>query len=139
MKNFKKMMALIIAAVMVIGTMGTTAFADPDAPAASAATYDQTITIDGLDKGDSVDFYQILKWVGSKTDGLTVANVDGWDVCEPFHKVIKTGFYYFQKAFLATNTSSHGLGCSHFTNYRITTNTAYVHVIHRLLIIGTRS
>ena len=89
MKNFKKMMALIIAAVMVIGTMGTmTAFAAGETPAVSAATFDQKITIDGLDKGDSVDFYQILKWVGSKTDGLTVANVDGWDVCAPFNKVI---------------------------------------------------
>ena len=87
MKNFKKMMALIIAAVMVIGTMGTmTAFADPDAPA-----YDQSITIDGLDEGDEVNFYQILKWVGSedKEENLNVANVDGWDVCEPFESVIK--------------------------------------------------
>ena len=69
MKNFKKMMAMIIAAVMVIGTMGTmTAFAEGEVPASSAATFDQTITIDGLDEGDDVDFYQILKWVGSKTE-----------------------------------------------------------------------
>lgn len=93
MKNFKKMMALIIAAVMVIGTMGTmTAFADGETPAVSAATFDQTITIDGLDKDDEVKFYQILKWVGSEDQpaNLNVANVDGWDVCAPFQTVIDT-------------------------------------------------
>lgn len=91
MKNFKKMMALIIAAVMVIGTMGTmTAFADGETTApVSAVAYDQTITIDGLDEGDVVKFYQILKWVGSEEDDLYVGNVDGWDVCEPFKSVIK--------------------------------------------------
>ena len=92
MKNFKKMMALIIAAVMVIGTMGTmTAFADGETTApVSAVAYDQTITIDGLDEGDVVNFYQILKWVGSAETGLTVGNVDGWDVCAPFNSVINS-------------------------------------------------
>lgn len=92
MKNFKKMMALIIAAVMVIGTMGTmTAFADGETTApVSAVAYDQTITIDGLEKGDDVKFYQILKWVGSEKEDVTVGNVDGWDVCEPFNSVINT-------------------------------------------------
>ena len=90
MKNFKKMMALIIAAVMVIGTMGTmTAFAEGEVPASSAAAFDQTITIDGLDKGDVVNFYQILKWHGSKGEGEDdLPVVDGWEVCDPFDALI---------------------------------------------------
>ena len=89
MKNFKKMMAMIIAAVMVIGTMGTmTAFAEGEVPASSAATFDQTITIDGLDEGDVVNFYQILKWHGSKEEGETMPVVDGWEVCDPFDALI---------------------------------------------------
>jgi fimbrial isopeptide formation D2 family protein/LPXTG-motif cell wall-anchored protein len=89
MKNFKKMMALIVAAVMIIGTMGTmTAFAGSDTPPVSEAAYDQTITISGLEEGDSVDFYQILRWVGSAEEGLIVGNVDGWDIANEAYKTV---------------------------------------------------
>ena len=84
MKHLKKVLALVVAMVMVLGTMSTV-FADPD------PTYDQTITVGGLSSKDSVAFYQILKWIGSNAanvDNGEVANVDGWAVCKPFDTVI---------------------------------------------------
>ena len=84
MKHLKKVLALVVAMVMVLGTMSTV-FADPD------PTYDQTITVGGLSSKDSVAFYQILKWIGSeKATAAEVANVDGWAVCTPFNSVIDT-------------------------------------------------
>lgn len=57
MKHFKKMMALVIALVMVFGIMSTMSFV-----AVEAATSDASITISGLDAGDQVQFFQVLKW-----------------------------------------------------------------------------
>ena len=48
MKNFKKIMALIIAAVMIVSTMSVTAFA--------ADTVDRKISVSNLEKDDKVTF-----------------------------------------------------------------------------------
>ena len=67
----KKMLALVIAAVMIVGTMGMTAMADSTA---GDVAYDSQITINGLDEGDVVHLYQVLTWV----DG------EGWKLNTPF-------------------------------------------------------
>jgi LPXTG-motif cell wall-anchored protein len=71
MKHFKKMMALIIAFVMVVGTLSMMSF---------AATADSSVTISGLDNGDKVSLYQILKW---DEDSAT-----GWVFIEPFDDLL---------------------------------------------------
>ena len=60
MKHFKKMMALVIACVMILGTMS--AFT-----ASAATTQDSSITVSGLAKGDVVTPYQVVEWVGGST------------------------------------------------------------------------
>ena len=72
MKNFKKIMAMIIAMVMIVGTMSTVAFADP-----GDLTHNSKLTVSGLGAGDTVEYYQILKWDpdhSEKVDGNPV----GW-------------------------------------------------------------
>jgi len=69
-------MALIIAAVMIVGTMSSmTVFAE-DVP--------RSITIDGLDKDDEVKFYKVLSW--ADTTDIATANgaVSGWYFEAPF-------------------------------------------------------
>lgn len=76
MKKFKRMMALVIAMVMIVSAMSAfTAFAaDPETPA-----YDHPLTVTGLTKGDTVQFYQVIEWVGEAT-----GNVAGWKAKAPF-------------------------------------------------------
>ena len=70
MKKMKKMIALLIAAVMIVSMMSVTAF---------AAVPDDKITITGLTEGDSVTFYQVLAW-----DGTEDAEYAGWNLVAPF-------------------------------------------------------
>ena len=60
MKNMKKMMALVIAMVMVLSMTSMVAFA-----AAGDATSDDTISVTGLTVGDVVTPYQVIEWVDS--------------------------------------------------------------------------
>ena len=60
MIRLKKMMALVIALVMVVCTMNMGIFA-----ATGDLKADQKITITGLDKGDVVHLYQVLVWEDS--------------------------------------------------------------------------
>lgn len=69
MKKMKKMIALMIAMVMVIGTMSMTAFAAP-----GDLTSDDVIKVTDLTNGDEVTYYQIIEWV----DGT------GWAFKAPF-------------------------------------------------------
>ena len=69
MKNFKKIMALIVAMVMIVGTMSVTAFAEN-----GNLTADADLTISGLEDKDDVDLYQVFKW----TDGV------GWELTDDF-------------------------------------------------------
>ena len=57
MKNVKKALALMLAMVMVIGTMGLTAFAAP-----GDLTVDAEVTVTGFEEGDTVTAYQFVTW-----------------------------------------------------------------------------
>ena len=73
MKNLKKMLALVIATVMIVGTMSMgTVFADSTG---GAQTADTTLKITGLDEGDTVNIYQVLEWQESV----------GWVLVSPFN------------------------------------------------------
>ena len=76
MKNFKKIMALIIAAVMIVSTMSVTAFA--------ADTEDRTISVGNLEKGDKVTFYKVLGWAEDSATADAKGAVSGWYFEEPF-------------------------------------------------------
>ena len=76
MKRFKKMMALIIAMVMVIGMMSTVAV--------SAATKSQKITIAGLEEGDTVKLYKVLAWADDSATAKEKLAVNGWYWADPF-------------------------------------------------------
>ena len=71
MKNFKKIMALIVAMVMVMSTMSMAVMADT----AGDLTPDSKITIEGLASGDTVHLYQILQW--DENDGWELVHEDG--------------------------------------------------------------
>lgn len=58
MKNFKKLMALVIACVMIVGTMGMTAFADDGD---FLSTPENTIAVEDLIAGDTAEYIQLLK------------------------------------------------------------------------------
>ena len=63
-------MALVIAGVMVLGTMNMMAFADT----VGQAKVNSTITVSGLDTGDTVTYYRVLAWGPNQTpavDGIT--------------------------------------------------------------------
>ncbi len=64
MKHLKRVLALVVAMVMVMGMMSTVAFADEQ---------DTTIEITGLTEGDVVTFYKVVEWGGDAT-----GNVSGW-------------------------------------------------------------
>ena len=83
MKRLKKMMALVIAMVMVLGTMNMAAFA----ATAGDLTPDATITIEGLDSGDTVHLYQILQW--DENDGWVLLHADGQE--SPLKALITSG------------------------------------------------
>ena len=70
-------MALVIAAVMVLGTVNF-AFADDPVPAP------QTISITNLEKDDSVQFYKILSWATDSATAEAKGAVSGWYWEEPF-------------------------------------------------------
>jgi fimbrial isopeptide formation D2 family protein/LPXTG-motif cell wall-anchored protein len=70
MKNIKKIMALIVAMAMVIGTM-TMAFAAP-----GDLDHNSKLTVSGLGENDTVEYYQILAWDqdANETDGWVFGN-----------------------------------------------------------------
>ena len=67
MKNVKKMIVLMLAMVMVIGTMGLTAFAAP-----GDLTVDAKVTVTGFEEGDTVTAFQFITWVDG--EGWKLAN-----------------------------------------------------------------
>jgi len=84
MKNFKKLMALVIAMVMVLGTMSVFA-----APGDMNTEPDSTVKVTGLTAGDSVAFYQVIEWKGVTADNKTdEKNVGGWYAVAPFDTVL---------------------------------------------------
>ena len=81
MKHMKKILALVIAMVMVLGMMSLTAF---------AAEGDRTISITGLDTGDKVSFYQILSWAEDSAAATQHGAVNGWYWTEPLNTKLTT-------------------------------------------------
>jgi len=73
MKNFKKIMAMIIAMVMIVGTMSVSALAAP-----GDLSVNGELKITGLDKGDTVTYYQILKWDPDNSIEDVDGNPIGW-------------------------------------------------------------
>lgn len=76
MKNFKKLMALVVAMVMIATAMLPMAV--------SAADKTQKITIAGLEKGDTVKLYKVLGWTDDAADAKTKLAVNGWYWVAPF-------------------------------------------------------
>ena len=79
MKKFKKIMALIITAVMVLSMTGLATFAAEEPP-----KQNRSISIDGLDEGDKVNFYKILEWADDSNEAKEHNAVQGWYWAEPF-------------------------------------------------------
>jgi LPXTG-motif cell wall-anchored protein len=84
MKTMKKLVAILLAAVMVMALAGTALADDPqptstDAPASTG--FDSSVTITGLDAGDAVSLYQVLEWTNGTgwvlTEAFTGLNTDG--------------------------------------------------------------
>ena len=77
MKHFKKMIALVIAMVMIVGTMNLAAFAAGE----DGLNTDAKITITGLTQGDTVNLYKVLEWTDGTgwtlTSGFTGLNTAG--------------------------------------------------------------
>lgn len=66
MRKFKKFASTALALAMIL-SMGVTAYA---APGDGDMAYDDSVSIAGLQDGDTVEFYQVLKW----NDGWTTAS-----------------------------------------------------------------
>lgn len=75
MKHVKKMLALLLAAVMVLGTMSMAAFAEGP----QGLTADAKVTISGLDANDTVNLYKVIQW-----DEGTADRRAGWVLTDPF-------------------------------------------------------
>ena len=83
MKQMKKVMALVIAMAMMLSLMSMAVMAET----AGDLTPDETITIQGLDSGDTVHLYQILQW--DENVGWVLVHEDGDD--SPLAALTTTG------------------------------------------------
>jgi len=66
MKRIKKLLILMLSTLMLLGTMSITAF----------AASDSSVTVSGLDAGDQVKIYKLIKWTDSGwawADGVEAA------------------------------------------------------------------
>ena len=73
MKKMRRVFALLLTMVMVLG-MSTSVFA------AGNKTDDGKVTVSGVQSGDTVELYQVLKWVEN----------DGWTFVAPFDGITDT-------------------------------------------------
>ena len=73
MKKMRRVFALLLTMVMVLG-MSTSVFA------AGNKTDDKKVTVSGVQSGDTVELYQVLKWVEN----------DGWTFVAPFDGITQT-------------------------------------------------
>lgn len=80
MKNFKKLMALVVAMAMVISTLS--------AMTVAAATSSRTLTISGLEEKDTVKLYKVLSWADDTDEADQHDTVSGWYAEEPFTDVL---------------------------------------------------
>ena len=75
MKNMKKILALLIA-VLMVATM---------IPAMAADEFDAKVSVTGLAAGDVAHFYKVIEWVGETTDD---SDVSGWKAVAPFTTIL---------------------------------------------------
>lgn len=80
MKNFKKLMALVVAMAMVISTLS--------AMTVAAATSSRTLTISGLEEKDTVKLYKVLSWADDTAEANAHDTVSGWYAEAPFTAVL---------------------------------------------------
>ena len=80
MKNFKKLMALVVAMAMVISTLS--------AMTVAAATSSRTLTISGLEEKDTVKLYKVLSWADDTAEAGQHDTVSGWYAENPFTSVL---------------------------------------------------
>ena len=91
MKSIKKMLAIVLAMVMVLAlTLPVYAGGDDpqdpaDPPAAEEPAYDYPLTVTGLSTGDTVKFYKVVEWVGETDDDSDVA---GWKAVSAYSSVL---------------------------------------------------
>lgn len=88
MKHMKKFLAILLAAVMVMGMSSMVYADDPepgtgDTPAAAEPAYDHPLKVTALTKDDVAHFYQVVDWVGDAE-----GNVKGWKAVAPFDTVL---------------------------------------------------
>ena len=74
----KKVLALALAGAMVLGSMNLMAFAEEQ-------PITQTITIGGLNEGDTVNIYKVLAWEADSETGEGLGAVNGWYFVAPFN------------------------------------------------------
>lgn len=82
MKHLKKVLALVLVGVMMMGMMSVTAF---------AAGTNRTISVAGLDTGDKVNFYKVLAWADDTDTATANHAVNGWYWVEPFKTAFASG------------------------------------------------
>lgn len=70
MRRFRYFLAIVLAFAMTIANV---------TPAMAAVQADTTLKISGLDQGDSVTFYKVIKWDGTTTDNGGWAKAAGFE------------------------------------------------------------
>lgn len=82
MKNLKKLMALAIAGMMVVGSMSVVSAQDP-APVTDTTSFDNVLTVKDTAAGDTISFYKVIQWVDNADN-----NVRGWMATDHYASVL---------------------------------------------------
>jgi len=78
-KQFKTLVALVLAVMMVL-SVASVAFADDPAPAVDTTPYQHPISVSGLAAGETATFYKMVAWVGEDADAVA-----GWKAVSPYN------------------------------------------------------
>ena len=113
MKTIRKIMALVIAMVMVLSMSSMVAFAQDGEPGTTTEggttegggttttpTNQSPISVTGLAKDDVAHFYQFIEWVGDTAQPAGSVVVSGWKVLDAYKTVLTEA--EFKKAFVGT-------------------------------------